>query len=118
LAPWRAELSRATPSDGSADTITGHHQLDHPVWLIQGHHLVEVTGFAWTAPVVFIGLDLEVTGSRIADLIAHAVQLPGTTTLTESLATALGAPGTVIFHDQLARWSVDDDGVITPRPLI
>ncbi|MGX1975822.1 restriction endonuclease [Streptomyces kronopolitis] len=117
LAPWHAELSRATPSDGSTDTVTGHHQLEHPVWLKQGHHLVEVSGFAWTAPVVPIDLDLHVTGSRIADLIAHAVQLPAAMPMTESLATALGPPGTVIFHDQLARWDVDD-GVITPRPLI
>ncbi|MGW4561620.1 hypothetical protein ACWEN3_04150 [Streptomyces sp. NPDC004561] len=64
-----------------------------------------------------IDLDLHVTAGRIADLIAHAVQLPAAMTLTESLATALGSPGTVIFHDQLARWNVDDDGVITPRPL-
>jgi hypothetical protein len=38
-------------------------------------------------------------------------------TLPESLATALGPSGTVIFHDQLARWTVDD-GVITPRPSV
>jgi hypothetical protein len=117
LAPWHAELSRATPSDGSTDTVTGHHQLAHPVWLRQEHHLVEVTGFGWTAPVTSIDLDLRVTGSRIADLIAQAVQLPPAMTLTESLATALGSSSTVIFHDQLAGWNVDDDGVITPRPL-
>ncbi|MET8978969.1 restriction endonuclease [Streptomyces sp. NPDC004539] len=118
LAPWHAELSRATPSDGSTDTVTGHHQLEHPVWLRREHELVEVTGFTWTAPVVSIDLDLHVTAGRIAELIAHAVQLPATTTLTESLAAALGAPGAVIFRDQLAHWNVDEDGVITPRPLI
>ncbi|MBY8844588.1 restriction endonuclease [Streptomyces sp. SP2-10] len=118
LADWHAGLSRATPTDGSTDTIAGHHQLEHPVWLRQEHELVEVTGFDWTAPVVSLDLDLQVTGSRIADLIAHAVQLPAAMTLTESLSKALGSPGTVVFHDQLARWDVDDDGVITPRPLI
>ncbi|MCZ4603521.1 restriction endonuclease [Streptomyces sp. Lzd4kr] len=50
--------------------------------------------------------------------VSHAVQLPAATTLTESVVAALGAPATVIFHDQLARWNVDEDGVITPRPLI
>ncbi|MEV6197551.1 restriction endonuclease [Streptomyces sp. NPDC051920] len=116
LAPWRTELSRATPTDGSTDTITGHHQLEHPVWLRREQHLVEVTGFAWSAPVVSIDFSLHITASRIAELIAHAVQLPTTRSLTESLSTALGPSGTVIFHDQLARWTVDDDGVITSRP--
>lgn len=117
LAPWQAELSRATPADGSTDTVTGHHQLDHPVWLRREHHLVEVTGFAWSAPVVSIDVGLQVTADRIADLIAHVVQLPTAMTLTESLATALGPSGTVIFHDQLTSWTVDD-GVITPRPPV
>lgn len=117
LAPWRAELARAMPSDGSLDTMTGHHQLEYPVWLRREHELAEVTGFAWTASVVSIDLDLQVTADRIAELIAHAVELPATTTLTESLAAAFGGVGTVVFHDQLARWSVQEDGVITSRPL-
>jgi hypothetical protein len=60
---------------------------------------------------------LQVTAGRIADLIAHAVQLPTTMNLTQSLATALRPSGTVIFHDQLASWIVDD-GVITSRPPV
>ncbi|MBK5993673.1 restriction endonuclease [Streptomyces sp. MBT58] len=116
LAPWQADLS-STPVDGSTDTITGHHQLDQPVWLRQGRHLVEVTGFAWSIPIVSTDFGLQVTAGRIADLIAHAVQLPTTMNLTQSLTTALRPSGTVIFHDQLASWIVDD-GVITSRPPV
>jgi hypothetical protein len=115
LAPWHREMSRTVPMDGSVSALTGTHQLDQPVWLMRGTDLVEVTGFTWTVPVASIDFDLAVTGSRIADLVARAVQLPDKLALSQSLVAELGSPSTVIFQDQLARWSVDDAGVITPR---
>jgi hypothetical protein len=83
---------------------------------VSGPHLIEVAGFTWTAPVISIDAALHVTASEIADLILRTLQLPASTSLPQALTTDSGSLGTVIFHEQLARWCVSDDGAITPRP--